>query len=179
MLTARLCRILIFGGNGPLGHIAKKIRRSRKIPRVPFILYRVIRNSDDPTQISELPPWSLNPTSIDYILQKYTKTDTSPTQYRKMFADLRERLSVHMFIFTDGSKLNNSVIFSITTYNSVLRIAKLDEDGLNISAEIIAIYEACVLVRGLSSRFVICTDSLSALKSVLNVSNIHLQSERS
>ena len=88
-----------------------------------------------------------------------------------MFPDLMERLSDHMFIFTDGSKLNNFVAFSITTENSVLRIAKLDEYSSNFSAEIIAIYEACVLVRGLSSRFAICTDSLSALRSVLNVSN--------
>ena len=52
-----------------------------------------------------------------------------------------------------------------------MTIGKLDEYGLNFSAKIIAIYEACVLVRDLSSKFAICTDSLSALRSVLNVSN--------
>ena len=50
-----------------------------------------------------------------------------------MFAHLREGLSDPIFIFTDGSKLNNSAAFSITTDNSILRIAKLDEYGSSFS----------------------------------------------
>ena len=51
------------------------------------------------------------------------------------FADLRERLSGHIIVFTDGSKLNNSVAFSITKDNSVLKIAKLDEYGSSFSSD--------------------------------------------
>ena len=52
-----------------------------------------------------------------------------------------------------------------------MKIAKFDEYGSSFLVQIIAIYEACTLVRGLSSKFPICTDSFSTLRWVFNVSN--------
>ena len=60
--------------------------------------------------------------------------------------------------------------YSITTDDRVIKIAKLYDFSSNFSAEIIAIYEACLYVKKQRSKFIICTDSLSTLKSVLNIS---------
>ena len=65
--------------------------------------------------------------------------------------------------------------------NSVLKLATLDEYDSSYSAEIIAIYEACMLVRGLSSKFAICTDSFRHKGRFLMhlILGFHLQSEQS
>ena len=178
ILTTKLYRVLILGNGNPLDQIIRKVRRSKRTPRVPSLLYRIIGNCDDlgiPTNSllnkAKTPPWFFRPTSIDTSLHTFSKPNTPPLQFRKMFAALKDELSDHEFIYTDGSKNVYSVSYSITTDSRVLKVSHLKENSSVFSAEIIALYEALLYVRKERGKFAICTDSLSVIKSVLNILN--------
>ena len=122
----------------------------------------------------------MNEVAHDMWLDKFPKSITSPFQYRQLFANIREFLADHQFLYIDGSKLNSSVSCSFATDNRVIKIVKLYELSSNFSAEIIGIYEACLYVSKQKGKYLICNDSLSTIKSVLNISNtnfLHLQLE--
>ena len=85
VLTIRLYYPLTYGENNPLIPIAKNIRHSKRNPKVPSTLHRIIRNNESSDfanyitlRISKHPPWLLDSSSIDMSLQKFPKSITSP-----------------------------------------------------------------------------------------------------
>lgn len=123
LLTAKLLKSLSYSSNTPILQLVKKCKISRKIPRIPSTIYRSIQicqNLGLPLDIiksssTHHQPWYLNTCTLNTTLHNYTKSNCSPEQYQLIFNELKNTLYDHEFIFTDGSKTDTSISFSITT----------------------------------------------------------------
>lgn len=116
------------------------------------------------------PPWTL-PNLIDTSLRIHKKEQTSPDQYRKLYEHTKNNLKTHNFIFTDGSKINYTISFAITTETDVLKYGILPPYSSVLTSETIAILEAIELTKNRRGKFIICSDSLSAVDSIQNTNN--------
>ena len=179
ILTAKLFRTITYDSSSPLRQLAVKLIQARKIPKIPSVLYRIIQKSCTlniplkttfPKRMNH-PTWDLNTSIFDITMAKFGKTHTSAFQFKSFFNEIKRKLTSHRFIFTDGSKMDNSVSFSITTENKVISQFLLPTYTSIYTAELIAIYEAIQYIQSKSGKFVICTDSLSSIKSIMNISN--------
>ncbi|GFQ69430.1 putative rna-directed dna polymerase from mobile element jockey-like protein [Trichonephila clavata] len=117
-------------------------------------------------KISEVPPWKVIYPKVDFTLSCYSKACTPVRTYRTLYLEHRELFSDYERIFTDGSKSESHVGSAVVSQSIVIT------DALPISASIytaelhalrIAI-EHISLSRG--KKFIIYTDSLSALKAL-------------
>lgn len=87
-----------------------------------------------------------------------------------MFTEVRNKYHNYTFIYTDGSKINQSTSYSITLENEIIK-NQLSYYSSVYSAEIIAISEAINLVKHKRKNVAICSDSLSALNSIADINN--------
>ena len=85
-----------------------------------------------------------------------------------MFQNIINNNQNYNLIYTDGSKSSETVTYSITQDNKILKIANLEQYSSVFSAEIIAIYEAINTLQKRRGKYAICTDSLSAVKAIKN-----------
>lgn len=166
--------------NSPLKQIAGNIRRRKRYYRISSTLQRIVQECKMlqlPTQypksmkIRERPVWKLAKDSIDISLSNYPKNFTSPLQYKALFLDTINQFRDYQLIFTDGSRNVDSVGYSVVNEREILMSSILPYYASIFSAEIIAILEAIKSVRGKNGKFIICSDSMSSLKSILNVNN--------
>ena len=107
----------------------------------------------------------------DISLTEFNKNDTPPNLFNQLFLSKRENFlnKGWSLIFTDGSKQE----YISTSY------AVVTEDGEHIllgsfpefTTQATAILRAAQFSINLKAKTVICTDSLSTLKSILNTSN--------
>ena len=133
ILTTKLYRTVLYNDNNLLEQIVKKIKASKKIPKVPSTLYRMVQNCNildiplhtSTTRFKRIPPWFLNKECINLSLSYFYKDNTSDSLYRTMFLNLKEEYNDHKIIFTDGSKTNNSVTYSVTTENSIIKVCNV------------------------------------------------------
>lgn len=76
-----------------------------------------------PPEISpKKPPWKLNRYTINMELSNLNTQNTNAIIFSKNFKFIKNQFSNHTFIYTDGSKTQNSTSFSITTEEQTLKI---------------------------------------------------------
>lgn len=120
----------------------------------------------------------MNNKCIDKSLSQLKKTSTAPEIYRNKFNFIRNRYNDYTFIFTDGSKVTESITFCVTTENTTLKVGRLPNYSSIYTAEIIAILEALLLVKDKTEKYIVCTDSLAAVNSIENINNNNTYSKQ-
>jgi len=116
------------------------------------------------------PPWDL-PNLIDTTFRAHKKHTTPPETYRKLYEHTKDNHKTHKFIFTDGSKMNSTIAYAITTDTYIIKYGILPPYSSVLSAEIIAILVAIDQVKSTRGKFMICSDSLSAIDAIRNTNN--------
>lgn len=165
--------------DSPLAKITTKIKKSKKVPKILSTIRRIQQNCktiDIPIQTPRnknnySPPWHLHNNNIDLSLHNFAKNNHNPIQFRTMFNEIQNNLSNYNFIYTDGSKNNNNVGYSVTTENTVIKLGALPDHSSILTAELIAINIAVSYIGIKRGKYAICTDSLSSLKAILNITN--------
>ena len=117
------------------------------------------------------PPWTFNNKVFIRSLQSYSKSTTTSDIYKQMFLEIQNKYKDHKFIYTDGSKTQNHIGYSVTTTNTTVKISTLPQYSSVFTAEIIAITEAIKYAHTQRGKFAICTDSLSSLDAISNLDN--------
>ena len=121
------------------------------------------------------PPWERNRINFNVSLSEFPKENTNTTVFKQEFLNLREKFFSENFceVYTDGSKRERKVAAAAFSPNypedpSVLRL----RDGSSVfSAELEGILLALRKIKILSrknEKFVIFTDSLSAIQAIQN-----------
>ena len=112
-------------------------------------------------------PWMMHAVRTRLLLTQDKRLMTM-MDVQEAFQDLISEHEGHMILFTDGSKIDESVGCAFTINNAFFSF-KLP-DGISIyTAELVAIREALKYVRDhRMSRVLICTDSLSAIRALQN-----------
>lgn len=177
--TAKLFKSIILSDRFPLSNLLRKALHLKTFFDIPSTLTRVVEFCHEfniPFNISLRslkgnPNWKLDLATIDTSLNDMRKHSTNPEIYRQRFIELQNRFVDHKFIYTDGSRSDKGVGYSIVSVDSTLMLSILPEYSTNFSAEIIAIYESVKKIRHTRGKFAICTDSLSALDSIKNLNN--------
>lgn len=110
------------------------------------------------TITSSRPPWYLHSNCFITSLSQYPKNTTPPNIYRKCFQEIINRYTNYKLLYTDGSKNEQILSYSITTENTIIKASILPSYSSVFSAEIIAIFEAIKHIKKLTSNNIICTD---------------------
>ena len=179
-LTAKLQKNFMLSKNTPIHKIINKpikrkikstISHSIKICQQLNIPYK-------PQSISKdiYPPWTFNNSVIIRSLQYYSKTSTTIDTYKQLFLEIKNKYRHYNFIYTDGSKTQNHVGYSVTTTDHTLKISTLPLYSTVYTAEIIAILEAIKYAHSQRGKFAICSDSLSSLDAIANINNTNYYS---
>jgi len=66
-------------------------------------------------QFNSISPWKLKKPNINLDLANQRKGVTHPNVYRQQYLDIRNQFPFHVPIFTDGSKVENSVTAAMVT----------------------------------------------------------------
>lgn len=178
-LTANLFTTIINSSDSPLYIIMKNYRppkSGKKFSTIDRIIYTHNSLGIHLKPISKLkhksPPWNLHPKSINLSLSYINKNSNPPEIFRKEFARMQSEQNQNTtFIYTDGSQINGSTGYGITSSHTILSYGLLPPYTTVFSSEIIAIYLAIRLLQNKRGRYIICSDSLSSLKSIKNISN--------
>ncbi len=112
------------------------------------------------------PPWTYNKPKVILSLSKHQKDSTNSDIYQSYYNEIRSNFPNHTPIYTDGSKIGNSVACAVVTPNGTH--SKRLPDGCSIyTAEIHALYLA-LRVAEISEghKFMLFTDSLSSLQAI-------------
>uniref|UniRef100_W8C2B6 RNA-directed DNA polymerase from mobile element jockey n=1 Tax=Ceratitis capitata TaxID=7213 RepID=W8C2B6_CERCA len=178
-LTAKLLKTLINSSDTPLYKILKSCRKTRKRTKTVRSVFNKIVSKC--TQLNlpfhpykykkQEPTRNLTPYLIDTSLNSNTKNVTNQSIYQQEFLKIKSLNKNCTFIYTDGSQSNTLSTYSITTENTVLKSGILPFYSSVLSAETIAILEAIQIIKTKRGKFIICSDSLSALKSISNPNN--------
>ncbi|KAI5708247.1 hypothetical protein M8J77_018932 [Diaphorina citri] len=143
------------------------LSRFQSLPNFP----NLISSSDMAPYVRTVPPWSSSSPPVDLSLGKDRKKDTPPVVFQQLFAGvINSKYENYKICYTDGSKTMNttSCAYSI---DDVISSSQLNPVNSIFSAELIAIYlclEAIIVHP--SDRFLIVSDSRSALAALSNVS---------
>lgn len=112
------------------------------------------------------PPWIMNRPKFDLSLSQSLKNFTPNFIYRQRFYEILSQLPYNSIIYTDGSRVNDRVGCSFVVDGQVYKY-KLSLYTSVFTAELYAIYRALLfLIRQPRGRFLICSDSLSAIQSL-------------
>ncbi|GFQ67176.1 RNA-directed DNA polymerase from mobile element jockey [Trichonephila clavata] len=120
-------------------------------------------------KISEVPSWKVIYPKVDFTLSCYSKPCTPVSTYRTLYLEHRELFSVYEPIVTDGSKSEYHV------GSAVLSLSTAITDALPISASIYnaELHALRIAIEHISlscsKKFIIYTDSLSALQSIVSL----------
>jgi len=163
----------------PLKSIIDKITKKHTLKYRNSVLHKTIMSCASlglpisPAKIlpKSKPPWHLQSDAIDTHLSQYKKATTSMPILRKEFLDIKSKLTNYTFIYTDASQNQDTTAYAITTENIVLKRAILPNYTSVYTAEIIAILEATEIGLNNKGKICICSDSLSAIHSILNIDN--------
>lgn len=120
------------------------------------------------------PPWLFNEDSVITDLSNGKKLETSSKVYEKAFAEKMDYLKDMNYtpIFTDGSKTNSSTSFAVVKENGDLISNALLPPYFSVfTAELLAIKSAITFAQQNKGNFVICSDSLSVINAIKNISN--------
>ena len=116
------------------------------------------------------PPWQLAPRQI-FLLFKCLKTSVTKEEIQLKFNRYRAKHIQIPFIFTDGSKEKERTANAVICGQDVY-VARLPNNTSIFVAELHAIYVALKIVESRKFRCaVICSDSLSAIQSLLSTTS--------
>ena len=119
-----------------------------------------------PFKLPSSPPWKFSRPVVDLSLSRFTKSDTGAEVFREEFELTKKKYSLSTFIFSDGSKDSLAVGAAACSGEST-RQKKLNPCSSIFTSEASALLLALDIVEASSERhFVICSDSLSVLKSL-------------
>lgn len=178
-LTTNLFQLVLNSSDSPLHNIIKNYKQP-KPEKKHSVLDKVLKLNKSfnivlrpPKKLKHKdPPWALNSSTINTTLSKLNKNTTPPEVYRKQFLQLKsEQSNKTSFVYTDGSQMNESTGYAITSETEVLKMGLLPTYSTVFSSELIAIHEAILLLKTRRGKFMICSDSLSSLNAIKNVNN--------
>lgn len=117
----------------------------------------------------ESPPWKRSDIEINWHLTQFPKESTDHRIYKSEFEYLISQHQNSCIIFTDGSKATDNST-GCAYYNVDFNAKfKLSSECSSYSAELMAIHKIVSFINGAetnNTNFLVCTDSLSALKSL-------------
>ena len=126
----------------------------------------------DTTMVSEIEtppiaPWIFPKPSVNMEMTELKKSKTSPLEYQEKFHNIREIYHSFKFIYTDGSKDSTNTAYAVTSENTNYCSERIPDISSIYTAESTALYKALEIVRDSDiERFVICSDSKSALQAI-------------
>ena len=123
------------------------------------------------------PPWCLHEPKVDLTLTCYKKETTNPVLYKQRFLEHRENYSDYLQIYTDGSKVEekSAAAAVVRSHTRVPTSCRLPDHCSIYTAELKAIILALKHVYNIedSNKFLILSDSLSALQALKNLKTDH------
>lgn len=157
------------------------VKRTRNL-RLPSTICRVAefaKEIDIPlkpilTTTPQLPPWSLAAEIFITRLLDYSKLNTPPTVFRKMFIDIENQWCSKgwKFIYTDGSKDKENTSFAVVSdKGELINIGLLFPFSSIFTAEMLAIRFATNYASTAKGKYIICTDSKASINALQNLSN--------
>jgi hypothetical protein len=125
-----------------------------------------------PCRLSRIPPWEIVRPTCDLRLISHPRSSTSPLTYRRCFAELLSSYPDYTAVYTDGSFLREST-GSAFVYGGAA-FSCLHNFNSVFTAELYALYRALLFLRRQPRQcHLMCTDSLSALQSLISYSRDH------
>ena len=115
-----------------------------------------------------IPPWELCTPTIDLTLHSTTKNETSDSDYKQRFLELKDSYETQNFtsIYTDGFKSDNYVSASVVLSTDIFKVNLPDHSSI-FTAEAVALKLAVQHIqRQAIPRAVIFSDSLSCIQSL-------------
>ena len=127
----------------------------------------------DDQNVQKTPPWQQFNMRFDTTLTKFPKNETNEIVFKKEYLSMKENYVNHYEIFTDGSKQDAKVSAAcfIPSDPSNPLSTRLRDDSSIFNAELQGILLALGKIKNMSKshkKFVIYTDSLSALLAIQN-----------
>ena len=124
------------------------------------------RNIVLPSVVCSKPPWFLSRPLVDFSLSLTDKDSTSSEIYKTRFLEFCDSHQHYQYVYTDGSKLESKVACAVV-HGSFTKSIRLHDHASIYTAELHALLLALQLIqRSRCQRFVIFSDSLSALKAL-------------
>ena len=128
----------------------------------------------------DIVPWKLSVPAVRFDLASFEKDTTNPEIYKQLYLQLISEYPLSENIFTDGSKTEEGVAAAAVSTKRILK--KLSHVGFQTTVQYISIYsrvegysfssQTCLLFQRKKS-FLILSDSLSSLQSILNLKYDH------
>ncbi|XP_075150380.1 uncharacterized protein LOC142224489 [Haematobia irritans] len=171
-------RIYLYEPNDPLRIVLRKCLNRKKVPRIPSVIYRVTEECKKlglfsvlpkTNRLKRFPPWFLMSGCVDLTLSRYNKLQHNPILFETLHKKSQEDMPSHEFLYTDASKSQDCVSYSVVGNQSIWKTSILPNHTSTFTAELIAIFEAIKIVSTKRGKFAICSDSLSALKRIRNI----------
>ena len=124
----------------------------------------------------DIVPWKLSVPAVRFDLDSLKKDTTNPEIYKQLYLQLISEYRLSENIFTDGSKTEEGVAAAAisTKRNKTPFTCRLPDDSSIYTAELRAILLALKHVYYFKEKsFLILSDSLSSLQSILNLKYDH------
>jgi ribonuclease HI len=123
----------------------------------------------DEVEVPTIPPWKLAIPNMEMDLSKFKKAQTNPIEYQAKFNEIKSNYHSHKFLYTDGSKDGFATAYAVTSTRTNYRNERIPDISSIFTAELTAIYMAVKIARDSDNeKFVICSDSKSALQALEN-----------
>ena len=121
----------------------------------------------DFSKFPDTPPWTFQKPDIRFDLTYYRKSLTSSLAFKTYFAELCDKFPEHDRVFTDGSK-GEGVAASAFYPSKDQSISKcISSDSSIYTAELTALILALkIIAKSKTKKFLVCSDSLSALQAI-------------
>ena len=120
-------------------------------------------------RVPDFPSWVLPSPEINFQLAELKKSSTNPITFQEMFNTIRLRYHSHKFLYTDGSKDGSRTAFAVTSCKTNYCSERLPDVCSVYTAELTAIHKATDLASDSNTtKFMICSDSKSALQALAN-----------
>jgi ribonuclease HI len=114
-------------------------------------------------------PWSVPPPDINLEFSQYKKQDLHPAHVQRLYHEITSPYVDFTHVFTDGSKTQSGVGCSVIVDKHCSRSWRLSSLASVYTAELYALWQAVLYCSSSTdSSFIICSDSLSSLQSLLN-----------
>uniref|UniRef100_W8B1H2 RNA-directed DNA polymerase from mobile element jockey n=1 Tax=Ceratitis capitata TaxID=7213 RepID=W8B1H2_CERCA len=180
--TLRLIPKLYLTKNSILHKDVKNVITKKRVMKRPSAIFNALQQAKEidifckPTikRANLVPPWKLPNTIFITKLLDYPKQSTNSIIYKETFLDIRDQLKKDgwKLIFTDGSKISHSSSFAVVTEEgNIITKGLLFSYNSVFAAELTAINVAIKHAVANKGKYVICTDSMSSIKSLQNLRN--------
>ena len=124
----------------------------------------------------DIVPWKLSVPAVRFDLTSFKKDTTNPEIYKQLYLQLISEYPLSEFFFTDSSKTEEGVAVAAVSTKRMKKTftCRLPEDSSIYTAELRAILLALKHVYYSKEKsFLILSDSLSSLQSILNLKYDH------